>query len=216
MSVLLAAPRSIYKAAKLLDGCYKGWYKKIDVKLLQISDCKFCVLGQLFGDCYKQNIFDPKAGFAGEPGVFGQDMWTSANSAFSPTGNNDNGSKKNQLWIRQIEKRLKRNAELVAKRAAAKVAKNTPVAKELPDTIVVVFDGSKHEKYSSYTYTNNGDCYIAQAVKQQLGASVVHVTGWHCTIDGKQYEMIANCGCPDFLQWAIEKRRQVPIAMKAV
>jgi hypothetical protein len=39
----------IEMGAALLDEKFPGWDAKIDVNLLDLTDCSWCVLGQLFG-----------------------------------------------------------------------------------------------------------------------------------------------------------------------
>ncbi len=119
MTALIAAPTSVYKAAKILDGKIKGWYKRINISILAMGNPENCILGQLFnGNCYDQNIFDSTIE------IKGWSMWVaSALSNGFDYAFPQSERKNHKAWVRQIEKRLARNAKLVAQRAAAKTAK---------------------------------------------------------------------------------------------
>lgn len=85
-------PSSIYHAAILLDKVMPGWASKINEHKLNMSNCKLCILGQLYGD-YQE----------GNKQLFGQKI--SARAANNPFGSVDSVGL--EQWKIQIQQRLK-------------------------------------------------------------------------------------------------------------
>lgn len=52
----LTIEERVANGVKLLDEKRPGWYKKIDLAKLNINDCVHCIVGQLIGNYWPENL----------------------------------------------------------------------------------------------------------------------------------------------------------------
>lgn len=65
-------PSNIEEAAKILDKVMPEWYKKIDLKILNLREGKRCILGQLYGnyDAGMKHIFNVDMSYTENRDIF--------------------------------------------------------------------------------------------------------------------------------------------------
>lgn len=211
---LIACPKTVYGAAKVLDRKIKGWYNKINIDTLCMGSTSTCILGQLFnGQCETQDIFDCNLnGFTSSGNNRG---YGGSNPFFlnSPFGPNCKSGLMRTMWIAQIEKRKARNAKLKAKRAAAK---------PMPEQLIVELNPAIYAEAGKYT--DIGACPIATAVKKlypQYRISVGPTRVSFYNLDAKpencvvaRYEISGSTGDCTFIAAARLNNWIVPIVLK--
>lgn len=82
---------SVAEAAEILDRLYPGWYRNINVEMLNLRTCTSCILGQATGSYLRAWRNMLASGWSGYSRVFGY-------NEFVPD------------WIREIEWRRKEDA----------------------------------------------------------------------------------------------------------
>ena len=115
----------VSEAAKWLDGVEPGWHKKIDRETLDIGDCEYgCVLGQLYGDYLAGRRYHNRR----NSWEFKRHLDAFDNLGIEGVDNNEQVFRvKTQLWLREIDSRLKADARQADKSADAFITRTNEI-----------------------------------------------------------------------------------------
>lgn len=88
-----------------------------------------------------------------------------------------------------------------------------------PQQIVLLFDGSKYQRYDSDIYCDTGNCYIGRLLKEKFSGideNTLSISPYNCLINGNIYSVLGQVGQAKNFRIAIENSLEVIIVLTLI